>query len=61
MTESFWVAVQEVVDHYLPDEETDWEVTGSKEGDEHIVHALKVLRAGLEAHHKQRQGAAATS
>jgi hypothetical protein len=61
MTESFWGAVQEVVDHYLPDEEDDWEVTGGEGGDGHIVHPLKVLRAGFEAHHKQRQGTATTS
>ncbi|HEY7315220.1 MAG TPA: hypothetical protein VH643_38160 [Gemmataceae bacterium] len=60
MTESFWVAVQEVVDHYLPDEEDDLEVTG-EEGDGHIVHDLKVLQAELKARHKQRQGTAPTS
>jgi hypothetical protein len=61
MTESFWGAVQEVVDHYLPDEEAELEVTGGEGGDGHIVHYLKALRAGLEVHHKQRQGTATTS
>lgn len=60
MSVSFWDAVQKVVDHYLPDEVADWEVTGGEEGDGHVVHLLKELRAGLEAH-QQRQGAASTS
>jgi hypothetical protein len=61
MTESFWSAVQAVLDYCLPDEEKDWEDREGDERDGHIVHALRVLQAGLEAHHKQRQGAAPTS
>jgi hypothetical protein len=36
-------------------------VEGIGSDDGHIVHPLKVLRAGLEAHHKHRQGTATTS
>jgi hypothetical protein len=60
MDERFWEALCEVLDYALEEEEEHWEMTygdSGEEGDNHIVHAYRVLQAAAEDHYKQCQSA----
>jgi hypothetical protein len=54
MTESFWNALEKVLDYTLLDEERDYEARAEAGEDEetHIVHDLRTLKAALDAHRK---------
>jgi hypothetical protein len=62
MEERFWDALWEVLTFYeVEEQEDDWESRVESgecvEGDDHIVHDIRVLEAALVDHYKQRQSA----